>query len=585
MDWTGYISPLIYGLLVVLVATTCLILWVRVRLLERIRKDLQSAQARHREAEHRLSLILDAASDPMVLFSVDSRSGVLRLAAANRAFALEAFPEGDLSDLGDLLDRRFDDVAASLASKSRSRMMRGTEQMRSAMRSGQTVVWDDEWDTPDGRVLHERTEIPILEQNVCTHVLRVAHDVTGRWRDQEERAALEKKAFQSQKMEAIGTLAGGVAHDFNNILGAVVGKTNVAMSRLPPDHYAKEPLDDILAACKRAKALVRQLLDFGRPDPGRKLHVDLGVVVKEVVRLMRSAASAKVRFVVEVPAEGVAVEADPSRLQQVVLNLVTNAAQAIGARAGTVRVSVKSEEGSDDGARKAVLLVEDDGCGMTAETMQRIFEPFFTTKEQGEGSGWGLAVAHAAIREMGGSIGVRSVPGQGTTFAVELPEVEVAHDAGPADSGIFDRNCLPRSAGAVRLLLVDDEPLILSAYAELLETTGCQVVKCLSPLKALEVLEDREEAIDLVVTDLSMPSLSGIELARRAREQRRGLPVILLSGNLGREEREEARGAGVAVCLGKPVDVTELRNAIEHLVGKPVVADAEQQEQLALPGI
>ncbi|HQF54112.1 MAG TPA: ATP-binding protein [Fibrobacteria bacterium] len=582
MNWTGNISPLIYGLLIVLIATTCLILWIRVRLLERIHADLSHAQSRHREAEHRLSLILDAASDQMVLLRLEPSDGVLRFVAGNRAFALEAFPDGDLSDLGDLLDRKFDDVASLLSLKSQSRMMHRSDQLEAAVRSGQPVVWDDEWDSPEGRVLHERSDIPILEGDVCTHVLRVAHDVTGRWRDQEERAALEKKAFQSQKMEAIGTLAGGVAHDFNNILGAVVGKTNVAISRLAPDHCAREPLDDILAACKRAKALVRQLLDFGRPDPGRRLHVDLSTVVREVVRLLRSAASARVRFVVEAPDHGIAVEADPSRLQQVVLNLVTNAVQAIGARAGTVKIRLETNSTPEQG-RIVVLSVEDDGCGMPPETMQRIFEPFFSTKEKGQGSGWGLAVAHAAIREMGGSIGVRSSEGEGTVFTVELPAVEMDPGPGPADSGVFDRNCLPRSAAQVRLLLVDDEPLILSAYAELLETMGCQVVRAQSPLKAVEILENREEAIDLLITDVSMPQMSGLELVRKARESRRGIPIILLSGNMGREEREEAESLGVGVCLAKPVDITELRNAIDHLVGRPTVV--ANQEQLALPGL
>ncbi|MEN9306917.1 MAG: hypothetical protein RL173_849 [Fibrobacterota bacterium] len=582
MDRTALLSPLILGLVVLLIAITCFVLYLRVRLLERIRKDLQTAQTRHLEAEHRLSLILDAASDPMLLLRVNPHDGRFRLIAANRAFALEAFPEEGLAELGDLLDRDIDDVAAILQTKSVSRMMRGRENLDAAVRSGHTVTWDDQWEDGSGRLMHERSDIPILEGDLCTHVLRVAHDVTDRWRHQQEMLALEANSYHSQKMEAIGNLAGGVAHDFNNILGAVVGKTNVAISRMPAGHYAKEPMDDILAACRRAKSLVRQLLDFGRPDPGKRSSVDLTGVVRDVVRLMRSTASARIRFVVELPERGLTVDADPSRMQQVVLNLVANAVQAIGPQTGTVRVSVVS--GGEGEERTVVLSVVDDGCGMSNEVQQRIFEPFFTTK-QDQGSGWGLAVTHAAVRELGGSIQVQSEEGKGTRFQVELP----ASEAGPSptESGIFDRSILMlgvRDPGIVRLLLVDDEILILSAYAELLEALGCQVVRASSPLKALEVLENRDEAIDILVSDLSMPHMSGLELARCAKDLRPSIATILLSGNLGREEREEAERMGIGACLSKPVDVGELRRIIDQLLGRANGAP-EAIEQLALPGL
>jgi signal transduction histidine kinase/ActR/RegA family two-component response regulator len=584
VDWTALLSPMILGLLVLLIASTCFVLWIRVRLLERIRIDLQAAQTRHLEAEHRLSLILDAASDPMLLLRVDPTNGRFRLIAANRAFAMEAFHDGGLSELGDLLDQDIDDVAAILKTKSGTRMMCGRNHLEAAVRSGQAVTWDDTGELSEGPVMVERSDIPILENDVCTHVLRVAHDVTDRWRHQQELLAIEANSFHSQKMEAIGNLAGGVAHDFNNILGAVVGKTNVAVSRLPQGHYAKEPLDDILSACRRAKSLVRQLLDFGRPDPGKRSCVDLTGVVRDVVRLMRSTASARIRFVLDLPERGLSVEADPSRLQQVVLNLVANAIQAVGAQTGTVKVSVVSGQ-SELGGRAVVLSVEDDGCGMTNEVRQRIFEPFFSTKGD-EGSGWGLAVAHAAVREMGGSIAVHSEEGKGTRFQVELPASDTLLQSA-SETGIFDRSMLMlgvRDPGVVRLLLVDDEVLILSAYAELLEALGCQVVRAASPLKALEILENRDEAIDILVTDLSMPHLSGLDLLRRAKELRPSLATILLSGNLGREDREEAETMGVGACLSKPVEVVELRRIIDQLLGR---ADAPNESiaQLALPGI
>ncbi len=394
-------------------------------------------------------------------------------------------------------------------------------------------------------------------------------------------ALAEAKNFHSQKMEAIGTLAGGVAHDFNNILGAVVGKTNVAISRLPEGHYAREPLDDILSACRRAKSLVRQLMDFGRPDPGKRTPVDPSGVVREVVRMMRSTASARIRFLVEQPAKPILVDADPSRLQQVVLNLVTNSVQAIGEGTGTVRVIVASVTAESGTKQEVALTVQDDGCGMSSEIQRRIFEPFFTTKDAVGGGGWGLAVTHAAVTEMGGHIAVRSAPGRGSVFQVRLPASDSAF--GAADSGIFERASVP-SHRAIRLLLVDDEPLILSAYAELLEAVGCQVVRAASPLKALEVLENREEAIDVLITDLAMPQMSGLQLARRARELRASLPVILLSGNLARESREEAESIGVGACLSKPIEIADLVGVVESVLGHPSSGE-EAQAQLAFPGL
>lgn len=390
------------------------------------------------------------------------------------------------------------------------------------------------------------------------------------------------KTFHSQKMEAIGTLAGGVAHDFNNILGAVVGKTNVAISRLPTDHFAREPLDDILAACRRAKSLVRQLMDFGRPDPGKRTPVDPSGVVREVVRMTRSSASARIRFLVENPPKPLLVEVDPSRLQQVVLNLVTNSVQAIGLRTGTIRIRVAALEEQVSAGRNAVeLRVEDDGCGMSAEVQQRIFEPFFTTRGEAEGSGWGLAVTHAAVREMGGQISVRSAPGKGSVFTVVLPVSESG--LGATDSSVFEKPAGVRTQ-AVRLLMVDDEPLILSAYAELLEAVGCQVVRSGSPLKAVEILENRDEAIDILVTDLSMPQMSGLALARKARELRPSLPMILLSGNLARESREEAESIGIGACLSKPIEIADLVGVVESLLDRPGRGE-EAQAQLAFPDL
>jgi two-component system, cell cycle sensor histidine kinase and response regulator CckA len=390
------------------------------------------------------------------------------------------------------------------------------------------------------------------------------------------------KNFHSQKMEAIGTLAGGVAHDFNNILGAVVGKTNVAISRLPNGHYAREPLDDILSACRRAKSLVRQLMDFGRPDPGKLTPVDPSGVVREVVRMMRSSASARIRFLVDQPAKPLLVDADPSRLQQVVLNLVTNSVQAIGPRTGTVRLVVSSAPPTAADARpEVVLTVEDDGCGMSPEVQRRIFEPFFTTKGSTEGSGWGLAVTHAAVGEMGGGISVRSAPGKGSVFTVRFPASESG--LGATDSGGFERPASLHSQ-AVRLLMVDDEPLILSAYAELLEAVGCQVVRSGGALKAIEILENREEAIDILVTDLAMPQMSGLHLARRAKELRPSLPIVLLSGNLARESREEAENIGIGACLSKPIEITDLVQVIEALLGRQPCGE-EAQAQLAFPDL
>jgi signal transduction histidine kinase len=389
-----------------------------------------------------------------------------------------------------------------------------------------------------------------------------------RVRVEEERAALEAHLRAAQKMEAIGTLAGGIAHDFNNILTAIIGNTELAAMDIGTHHPALGTIDEIRLASTRAKALVSQILTFSQRREQPQTAVALRPLVEEVVHLLKVALPPNAEVVTRFGDGAPAVLADPTQMHQVLMNLCTNAWQAMDGEPG--RIEIHLDEVTLDAAaarlhaglragRHARLMVSDTGKGMDAATIERIFEPFFTMKRAGQGTGLGLAVAHGIVRAHGGAIAVRSQPGGGSVFEVYLP-VRVADQAATLQGA----PALPRGAGQ-HLLYLDDEPALVRVTARILETMGYRVTGFTDAAEALAALGANPGRFDAVLTDLSMPGASGLDVIRDVSRLRPGIPIALTSGFATDEVHASAKALGCREVINKPASIEDIANALHRL--------------------
>ena len=410
------------------------------------------------------------------------------------------------------------------------------------------------------------------------HGVLIARDVTARKTAEEAlraseraKAALELRLCQAQKLESLGTFAGGIAHDFNNILGSIIAYTDLVKMETSVSLAARNYLNQVLSACERAKDLVRQILTFSRQQPVHRNVTELGPVIEETLKLFSSTLPAGVDLVSDIPKDTGHVLANGTQVQQLLLNLCTNATQAMQGREGVLRVALDRFTLDAEApcllpelkpGTYARLSVADCGHGMDLETQERIFEPFFTTKGPGEGTGLGLAVVHGIVRDHGGAIRVESAPGHGAIFEIFFPMVESPE--GPAGS---ESASTGRGRGE-HVLLVDDESAVCSAVEELLRRLNYTVTACSDPRRAVEVLRANPSGFDLILTDLNMPGMNGLALARSVQQIRPNLPVLLATGSAGGCSPETAREHGIRDFVPKPIKVGHLVECIERaLVG------------------
>jgi PAS domain S-box-containing protein len=394
-----------------------------------------------------------------------------------------------------------------------------------------------------------------------------AIDVTLQKQAQLDKEQLEAQLRQSQKMEAIGTLAGGIAHDFNNVLGAILGYGELALQHAGGDASLRRYLDNVLHAAERARLLVERILGFSRSGLGDRVPVDVQSVVEETLELLAASLPSGIRIDAELTAGAAAVMGDPTYLHQVTMNLCTNAVQAMEAGGVlTVRL-VRTDLGQPlhltrgklEPGTYLRLTVADSGAGIAPDLLERIFDPFFTTKRVGEGTGLGLSVVHGIVTDLGGAIEVRSTPGQGTRFDIWLPvtgEVDVV-TAEPAEK-------LPQGRGET-LMIVDDERSLVALAEEIVASLGYEPVGFESSRAALAAFRSTPDRFDAVLTDQTMPDLNGLGLVSRIRELRPSMPVILMSGHDDAELHDRAQSVGVREVLRKPLRGRDIALALGRL--------------------
>jgi PAS domain S-box-containing protein len=389
-------------------------------------------------------------------------------------------------------------------------------------------------------------------------------DISERRRAETERAQLESRLRQSQKMEAIGTLAGGIAHDFNNILMLITGSADLATADIPDGHPARPMLDQIVRAAQRAEALVRQILAFSRRRDEQRDVVALGPIVTEAVGILRSTLPAMIEIRTHVEDGLPLVQADAVQLHQVLMNLGSNAAHAMREGGGVLTIDVTNDTTPGAAHPGICLTVSDTGSGMDAATLERVFEPFFTTKPAGIGTGLGLAVVHGIVTAHGGSIEASSTLNSGTAIRITLPAAAGDATPRPAVAAAAEPASPHRRA---HVLVVDDEPELVGLVCRQLARLGYSAQGCSGPAEALETLSADSPHIDVVMSDLAMPKMSGIELAERIRRDHADIAIVLCSGRVTEEDRERAGRAGISEILAKPFASHQLAAVMERSLG------------------
>ncbi|MGP0044511.1 MAG: PAS domain S-box protein [Syntrophobacteraceae bacterium] len=392
-------------------------------------------------------------------------------------------------------------------------------------------------------------------------------DISERKRAEEEKEKLARQLRQSQKLEAIGTLAGGIAHDFNNILQPIIGYMEMALLELSASSQQRDSLQQVLTAALRAKDLVKQILAISRsPEEQQRTPTDISSIIKEALKLLRSSLPTSIEMRQKI-LKGAAL-ADPTQIHQVLMNLCTNAAHAMDGK-GILEVRLSHVDlSANDLARRSIvdlksgpylkLTVSDTGCGMDAETLERIFDPYFTTKEVGKGSGLGLAVVDGIVKRHEGAVTVRSETGKGTTFTIYIPRVDVESEA----TMQFDD--LP-PLGSERILLVDDDAAVMETGASLLKSLGYKVTSQTDSMKTLEVFRSTPHEFDLLITDYTMPKLTGVDLAGEVLHIRPDMPILLCTGFSEKITPGHIEELGFALLM-KPYSMLEISRAARKIL-------------------
>ena len=477
--------------------------------------------------------------------------------------------QGRILDFNRIACRRLGYSRKTLGKKKRSDIERsdptesGKKRLETLRKEGY-VLYETIYLKRNGETLPVELNCRVIEYEYEPAILTIARDLSERIRAEKEKAKLQAQLRQSQKMEAIGALAGGIAHDFNNILTPIRGHAEIALLKLPPNHETRKNMEGIIQAAERARGLIQQVLSFSRQDSQQKKPLQVHTILKEGLRLLRASLPTTIEIRQNISKCG-AVLANATQIHQIILNLCTNAKHAMRRTGGVLEVClneivIKPGEPTPypnmQPGSYVKLTVSDTGHGMPPDVQERIFEPHFTTKKEGEGTGMGLSVVHGIVKNHNGEIKVYSEPGKGTTFTIFLPRIH-AH-AKQASASVVDN--IPKGSG--NILLIDDEAKIVEVISQMLDYLGYRVTALTDSSAALKDFRRHPDRYDLVITDMTMPHMTGDVLARKLLAMRPDLPILLCTGYSRSISREKAQLMGIRDFIMKPPTISELARAI-----------------------
>lgn len=416
---------------------------------------------------------------------------------------------------------------------------------------------------------HDKDELGTLI-NISNNLFEAIGESTEEIkRSEEEKRELEKKLLQSYKMEAIGTLAGGIAHDFNNILAIIIGYTTMAKHNAPSDSKYAGDLEKVLAAGDRAKDLVLQILAFSRQTEIERIPIQLQSLTAESLKMLRSTLPTTITLIDDIDPQCGTILADPTQVHQILMNLCSNANHAMEDTGGRLKIELKSTWLEKDDPRLealkvepgeyVVLTVSDTGPGISPEVIDRIFDPYFTTKQTGKGTGMGLSIIYGIISNYDGAITVDSEPGQGASFHVYFPVIK--QEASPLATETED---IP--LGEERVLFIDDEELLTQMGKEMLERLGYQVTVRRNSLEALTTFQNHPEDFDVIITDQTMPEITGAELARQMLQIRPNIPIILCTGHSNQIDEQAAKELGIKEFALKPLSMSAIARLLRKVL-------------------
>ncbi|HSV94078.1 MAG TPA: PAS domain S-box protein [Desulfobacterales bacterium] len=526
--------------------------------------DRRRAEEKLRETEKKYREL--AESLPQVIFEIDTQGSLIYL--NQKGYELFGYTPEDLAGGFNVLD--------AFVAEDRERAALNIALNLQGQRPGKSeyTVTRKDGTTIPVEVHAER----VLRDETVAGIRGILLDLTPARRAQEDRERLEDQLQQAQKMEAIGALAGGIAHDFNNILSAIIGYTELAMLNEGAEHCRAE-LKQALLAANRARDLIKQILAFSRQTDEERMPIRVGLVVMECVKFLRATIPSTIEIRTRIDEKAGTVFANSVELHQIIMNLCTNALHAMGEESGTLEITVDGTQIDEAGKQGVVGLdvgpyvrvsVRDTGGGIPPEIVGKIFDPYFTTKAKGVGTGLGLAVVHGIVRKSGGAIQVESVPGQGATFHILLPRVEQPSAAQVEPTGV-------PVGGSERILFVDDEVMLASIGQQMLKRLGYDVVARTSPVEALELFKAKPDHFDLVVTDQTMPGMTGDALARELMRIRPRLPVIICTGYSQSIDERKAAQMGIRGFVMKPILIDRIAAAVRKaLAAEPAPVTPRQ---------